>query len=158
ADNLVPVTLELGGKSPAIVGPGADMSAAAANIAFGKLANAGQTCIAPDYVLVHQDSVETFLAAYRNAVDTLYPEGTRSGNYTSIINSHHLARLRNLVSDAKKKGARVVELSPANIARVGDRKIAPAVILDVRDNMDVMQEEVFGPLLPVVTYRDIDDA
>jgi coniferyl-aldehyde dehydrogenase len=157
AENLVPVTLELGGKSPAIVGPGAEIDAAAASIAYGKLANAGQTCIAPDYVLLHQDNIESFLAAYRRAITKLYPEGTRSKNYTSIINSRHLTRLRNLIDDATTKGARIVEMSSSSMARVGDRKLAPAIILNVKDDMIVMQEEIFGPLLPVVPYRDIDE-
>ena len=158
AENLVPVTLELGGKSPAIIGPGADAAAAATSIAYGKLANAGQTCIAPDYVIVQRGGVDAFLAHYRDAVAKLYPEGARSKNYTSIINSHHLARLRHFVDDARKKGARIIDLPPDQLTRVGDRKLAPSVILDVTDDMAVMQEEIFGPILPVVEYGDIDDA
>jgi coniferyl-aldehyde dehydrogenase len=158
AENLVPVTLELGGKSPAIIGPGADLAANATSIAYGKLANAGQTCIAPDYVLVQRDDADAFLTHYRNAVAKLYPEGARSKNYTSIINSHHLTRLQHLVDDARKKGARVIELPPDDLTRIGERKLAPSVILDVTDDMSVMKEEIFGPILPIVTYDDIDDA
>jgi coniferyl-aldehyde dehydrogenase len=101
AENLVPVTLELGGKSPAIIGPGANIETAAMSIAYGKLANAGQTCIAPDYVLVPDEHAEAFLAAYRDAVATLYPEGIGSENYTSIISARHQNRLRDLVSDSE---------------------------------------------------------
>jgi coniferyl-aldehyde dehydrogenase len=158
AENLVPVTLELGGKSPAIIGPGTDLAAAATSVAYGKLANAGQTCIAPDYVIAQRDHVDTFVAHYQDAVAKLYPEGPSSKNYTSIINSHHLTRLRHLIDDARKHGARVIELPPDGLPRVGDRKLAPSVILDVTDEMAVMQEEVFGPILPIVTYGDIDDA
>jgi coniferyl-aldehyde dehydrogenase len=158
AENLVPVTLELGGKSPAIIGPGADLATAAMSIAYGKLANAGQTCIAPDYVIVQRGNVDAFMAHYRDAVTKLYPEGARSKTYTSIINSHHLTRLRHLVDDARKKGARVIELPPDGLPHVGDRKLAPSVVLDVTDDMAIMQDEIFGPILPVVAYGDIDDA
>jgi coniferyl-aldehyde dehydrogenase len=158
AENLVPVTLELGGKSPVIIGPGANIETAALSIAYGKLANAGQTCIAPDYVLVPDEQTETFLAAYRDAVATLYPEGIGSENYTSIISARHQSRLRDLVSDAKQKGARVIEVAPSTINRRGTRKFTPTVILGTTDDMAVMREEIFGPLLPVVSYRNTDDA
>jgi coniferyl-aldehyde dehydrogenase len=158
AENLVPVTLELGGKSPAVVGPGADIAAAATSIAYGKLANAGQTCIAPDYVLLPEDDAEAFLNSYRNAVCKLFPEGVRGKNYTSIIDARHVTRLRDLVEDARRKGGRIVEIAPGALAHVGDRKFTPTVILDVTDDMTVMREEIFGPILPIVTYRDIDDA
>lgn len=158
AENLVPVTLELGGKSPAIIGPGANIETAARSIAYGKLANAGQTCIAPDYVLVPDKHTETFLAAYRDAVATLYPEGIGSENYTSIISARHQSRLRDLVSDAKQKGARVIEVAPSTINRRGTRKFPPTVILGATDDMAVMREEIFGPLLPVVSYSGIDEA
>lgn len=158
AENLVPVTLELGGKSPAIVGPGAEITAAATSIAYGKLANAGQTCIAPDYVLVQRESLDTFLEAYKNAVAKLYPDGVGSNNYTSIINARHMTRLRDLIEDAKKKGARTVDIFPGGLARVGDRKLAPVVLTNVTVDMAIMQEEIFGPILPIVTYTDIDDA
>jgi coniferyl-aldehyde dehydrogenase len=158
ADNLVPVTLELGGKSPAILGADANFETAAMSVAYGKLANAGQTCIAPDYVLVPDQNAEAFVAAYRSAVTKLYPEGIGGENYTSIINAHHYGRLANLASDAKKKGARIVELTPSAIGPGANHKIAPALVLSATENMAVMQEEIFGPLLPVVTYRGIDEA
>jgi coniferyl-aldehyde dehydrogenase len=158
AENLVPVTLELGGKSPAIVGPGAAVEQAAASVAYGKLANAGQTCIAPDYVLVQKDSAEEFLAAYKAAVARLYPDGTSSENYTSIVNSRHESRLRDLIDDAKKKGARIIEIVPNGATRHAVRKFTPTVVFNATDDMRVMQDEIFGPVLPVVTYGDIDDA
>jgi coniferyl-aldehyde dehydrogenase len=158
AENLVPVTLELGGKSPAIVAADANIETAAMSIAYGKLANAGQTCIAPDYVLVPEQKVEAFVAAYRAAVTKLYPMGMGTKNYTSIINARHQSRLRDLVGDAKRKGARIVEVAPSSIDRGGSRKFAPALILGTTDDMAVMREEIFGPLLPVVTYGAMDDA
>jgi coniferyl-aldehyde dehydrogenase len=158
AENLVPVTLELGGKSPAIIGPGAALEQAAASVAYGKLANAGQTCIAPDYVLVQKDRAEAFLAAYKAAVTRLYPDGTSSENYTSVVNPRHESRLRDLINDAKKKGARIIEIAPNGAERPAVRKLAPTVVLNATEDMKVMQDEIFGPVLPVVAYDDIDDA
>jgi class 3 adenylate cyclase/tetratricopeptide (TPR) repeat protein len=112
SENLVPVTLELGGKSPVIVQKGYSLDYAAAGIAHGKLANAGQTCIAPDYLMVHTDDVAPFVAAYDKAVTALYPKGPASDDYTSILNDRHYARLNELLGDARSKGARVVESGP----------------------------------------------
>ncbi|ADO43060.1 coniferyl aldehyde dehydrogenase [Ketogulonicigenium vulgare] len=156
AENLVPVTLELGGKSPVIIAPGHADDATASGIAFGKYANAGQTCVAPDYVLVHADEVEPFRAAFDRAVSTLYPQGIASPDYTSIINKRHFARLNGLIEDAAAKGARIVPLGRQAEPRA--HALAPTLILDPTDEMEVMQEEIFGPVLPVVTYRDLDEA
>lgn len=153
AENLVPVTLELGGKSPAIVDRGFSLDRAAASIACGKLANAGQICIAPDYALVQEDEVEAFVAAYKNAVWKLYPEG--SSDYASIINSRHYARLKDLTEDARSKGARIVEIAlPAQ----HEHTLPATVVLGATPEMAVMQEEIFGPILPVVSYKDAEDA
>jgi coniferyl-aldehyde dehydrogenase len=155
----VPVTLELGGKSPAIVDEGQSLDRVAADLAFGKLANAGQSCIAPDYLLLREPAVEPFIEAYRKAVARLYPSGSASADYTSIINDRHYSRLRSLLDDARVKGARVIEIEPVSEqAKAGSRLLRPAVVLNVQDDMRIMQEEVFGPVLPVVTYRSIDDA
>src|SRR5262249_29666882 len=108
SENLVPLTLELGGKSPVIVQRGYSLDFAAAGIAYGKLANAGQTCIAPDYGIVHEDDVAPFLAAYDKAVAALYPNGPASNDYTSIVNDRHYTRLNGLLDDARIKGARVL--------------------------------------------------
>lgn len=156
AENLVRVTLELGGKSPVIVAPGHADDATASGIAFGKFANAGQTCVAPDYVLVHADEAEPFRAALDRAVSTLYPQGAASPDYTSIINERHFARLNGLIEDAAAKGARIVPLGRQAAPRA--HTLAPTLILDPTDAMEVMQEEIFGPVLPVVTYRDLDEA
>ncbi len=104
AQNLVPVTLELGGKSPTLIGPDADIETAAASVAYGKLANAGQTCIAPDYVLVHEKDAAAFVATYEATAVKFYPEGVADRNYTSIVNAKQYARLRALIDDARKKG------------------------------------------------------
>ena len=159
SEHLVPVTLELGGKSPVLVDRGQPLDRVAADIAYGKLANAGQTCIAPDYVLLHEADVEGFVEAWDNAVAALYPEGPASEDYTSIVNERHYQRLQGLLDDARAKGARLVETgrSPGN-ARRRAHTLPPTLVLDVHDGMRIMQEEIFGPVLPIVAYRDLDDA
>lgn len=158
--HLVAVTLELGGKSPVILDRGCDLDRAARNIAFGKLANAGQTCIAPDYAFVHADDLEAFVAAYRQAVERIYPAGASDTKYTSIINRDHYGRLLGLVDDAQAKGAYVVEIGPYPDAAASEeaRKIAPTVLTGATDDMTVMQQEIFGPLLPVLSYRQLAEA
>jgi coniferyl-aldehyde dehydrogenase len=158
SENLVPVTLELGGKSPAIVAPGHAHGRTAASIAFGKLANAGQTCIAPDYAMVHEDEAKLFGAAYGRAVEALYPDGPASEDYTSIINDQHFDRLQRLIDDARAKGARIVEVGKRpETAQGRPHTLAPLLVLGATDDMAIMQEEIFGPVLPVVAYATIDD-
>lgn len=154
AANLVPVTLELGGKSPVVVSRGADVARAAARIVHGKLANAGQTCIAPDYALVHEDRLDAFVGAFEAEVKARYPAGTASADYTTIVNDRHHARLTGLVDDARAKGARIL----ASEVSSRPRALAPTLVLGVTDDMHIMQEEIFGPLLPVVVVRSIEDA
>ncbi len=157
--NLVPVTLELGGKSPVIVARGHALDHAATGIAYGKLANGGQTCVAPDYALVHEDDMDAFTAAYDKAVSALYPNGPGSDDYTSIINDRHYARLTGLIDDARAKGALVREIGhKADEAAQRPHTMAPTLVLGVRDDMRIMQEEIFGPVLPVLPYRDLDEA
>lgn len=154
ADNLVPVTLELGGKSPAIVSADVPLQDAAERIAFGKTMNAGQTCVAPDYVLVPQERVEGFIAAYRSVVQRFYPQLANNPDYTAIINERQLSRLKGYVSDAQSKGAQVIPL-------LGDdqgRRMSHSLVLNVSDDMKLMQDEIFGPLLPIVPYQRIEDA
>jgi coniferyl-aldehyde dehydrogenase len=155
SEHLVPVTLELGGKSPAIVERGFPLDRAAASIANGKLFNAGQTCIAPDYVLVPAESVEPFIAAMTAAMRRLYPTIAGNPDFTSIVNESHYQRLARLVDDARAKGARIIELEAAT---TDGRIFPPAVIAAVTDDMTVMQEEIFGPLLPIVPYDDLNGA
>ena len=154
SENLTPVTLELGGKSPAIVSADVPLKDAAQRIAWGKTLNAGQTCIAPDYVLVPQDRVEGFVDAYRQAVHSFYPTLTDNPDYTAIINDRQLARLERLQADAKLKGARLIGL----YVQGQGRRMPHALVLDVNDEMQVMQDEIFGPLLPVVPYSNLDQA
>jgi len=159
ADNLTPVTLELGGKSPALVAPDADLSVAADSIMAGKLFNAGQTCIAPDYALVPAGREEAFLEACRAAVARRYPRLATNPDYTSIIDDRHVARLSGLVEDARRRGARVELLNPdGEILPPARRKLAPTLLLQVPDDAAVMREEIFGPLLPVVGYARLEDA
>jgi len=154
AENLVPVTLELGGKSPAIVAADVPLEDAAERIAFGKTLNAGQTCVAPDYVLVPEDRVEGFVAAYRAAVQRFYPTLADNPDYTAIINERQLGRLKGYIADAEAKGAQLVPLFPGDQGR----RMAHSLVLNVSDEMRLMQEEIFGPLLPIVPYRRLDDA
>ena len=159
SEHLVPVTLELGGKSPVLVDRGQPLDRVAADIAYGKLANAGQTCIAPDYVLLHEGDVDGFVEAWGKAVAALYPKGPASEDYTSIVNVRHYERLRGLLDDARAKGARVVETGPSpEQAKRRAHTLPPTLVLNVRDDMRIMQEEIFGPVLPIVTYRDLAEA
>src|SRR6185437_3639142 len=149
AANLTPVTLELGGKSPAIVGPGARLEHAAERIMFGKLVNAGQTCIAPDYVLLPRARMGEFIDAARAATARLYPDLARNPQYASTATDRHYARLSVLRDEAHAAGATVEALSDA--APDPTRRLLPPVLLtNVHDDMAVMREEIFGPLLPVV--------
>ncbi|WP_431825177.1 coniferyl aldehyde dehydrogenase [Burkholderia sp. F1] len=158
SDNLVPVTLELGGKSPAIVARGHVDDRTLGSIVFGKLSNGGQTCVAPDYALVHEDDLETFVKQYDAAVARCYPDGPTSKDYTSIVSDRHLDRLKGLIEDARRKGARVIEagVSPERAA-TRLRTLAPTLVVGATDDMVIMQEEIFGPVLPVRTYRTIDE-
>lgn len=154
AENLTPVTLELGGKSPVIVSAEVPLQDAAERIAFGKTLNAGQTCVAPDYVLVPQDRVEGFIAAYRAAVQGFYPQLEDNPDYTAIINERQVQRLKGLLDDAESKGASVISLYPQGQGR----RLPQTLLLNVSDEMKVMQDEIFGPLLPIVPYERIEDA
>ncbi|KFG69987.1 coniferyl aldehyde dehydrogenase [Microvirga sp. BSC39] len=159
ADNLVPVTLELGGKSPTLIASDYPVEKAAERIAVGKLFNAGQTCIAPDYVLVPREKEEAFIAAYRDAVSQLYPTLAANPDYTAIISERHRARLRHLIADAQERGASVHEINPGGeTLDPTQRKLAPVVLTHVPDHAQAMQEEIFGPVLPVVAYDDVDQA
>ncbi len=161
AENLVPLTLELGGKSPAILGASADMEKAAARIMAGKTLNAGQICLAPDYVMSPEDKVGDFVDASRAAVSTMFPDGLKDNDdYTSVINQRHYDRLQGYLDDARTKGAELVELNPKSedLSQQPHRKMAPTLVLNPSDDMDVMKDEIFGPILPVKPYRSIDDA
>ncbi|MBK6982706.1 MAG: coniferyl aldehyde dehydrogenase [Betaproteobacteria bacterium] len=158
AENLTPVTLELGGKSPAIVGRGFPVGEAAGRVMYGKCLNAGQTCVAPDYVLVPRESEQAFVESARLAVAALYPTLARNDDYTSIVDERHRQRLASLLVDAERKGARATEINPAGEDLAAAGKRAPTLLTGVDDSMDVMREEIFGPLLPVIPYDRLEDA
>lgn len=159
AENLTPVTLELGGKSPAIVHRSYPVKTAAAQILTGKLMNAGQTCIAPDYALVHVDQEDAFLEALRKEAARMYPTLSENPDYSKVIGADMALRIEALLKDAASKGARVIPINPENeILPTSERTLAPTVVLGVTDDMDIMHEEIFGPVLPVQTYRDLDEA
>jgi coniferyl-aldehyde dehydrogenase len=157
AENLVPVTLELGGKSPAIVGRDADIDLAARRLLFGKTLNAGQICVAPDYALVPKESVDAFVEALARHVGAMFPALRGNADYTSIINDRHRDRLEGYLRDARDKGATVRELNPSNEAP-DSRRMAPTVVLNANEDMLVLREEIFGPILPIVPYGRLDDA
>jgi coniferyl-aldehyde dehydrogenase len=160
AENLVPVTLELGGKSPVIIGRSADIDKAAARIMAGKTVNAGQVCLAPDYVFVSEDSVDRFVEAASAAVADMYPNGMRDNDdYSSVINQRHYERLKACLEDARAKGADVVEINPRNedFSQQPHHKMAPHIVLGANDEMKVMQDEIFGPIMPVQPYSNIED-
>lgn len=156
AENLTPVTLELGGKSPTIIADDFDIEMAASRMLFAKFMNAGQTCVAPDYVFLPEDKAEAFVDAARRIVAGRYPD-IRNGQFTSIIDDSSYARLTATMQDAASKGARLVSLCPDQAPDPARRLIPPHLVLGASDEMVVMQEEIFGPLLPVRTYRNVDD-
>lgn len=157
AENLTPVTLELGGKSPTIVCDDFDIDEAASRILYAKFLNAGQTCLAPDYVMVPEAKRDAFVAAAKRIVPQRYPDPS-SPQYTSVIDAKSYNRLRSWLEDAQQKGAEVVPLVPSATFDDQLRKIPPHMLLNVRDDMLVMQNEIFGPLLPVKTYKTLDEA
>ena len=158
AENLTPVTLELGGKSPAIVHSQYDLAKAAASIARAKLLNAGQTCIAPDYAMVPRDKIDDFVDHYKKSVAELYPQLATTPDYTSIINQRHFDRLSGLLADAVDKGGKVFAVGPEGQKYSGKRKLHPHIVLNMSDDMDVANEEIFGPILPIVAYDNIEQA
>jgi len=159
AENLTPVTLELGGKSPCIIGEDASLAKAASSIAFGKLLNAGQTCIAPDYVFVPNSSLDAFLGQIAKVVPKFYPTLQSNPDYTKIINERQYQRLQRYLDEAKAKGARIIEFNPSKEELSAQaRAFAPTLVIDPSDDLALMREEIFGPILPVKTYAKLDDA
>jgi coniferyl-aldehyde dehydrogenase len=160
AENLTPVTLELGGKSPAIVAPDADLTEAATDIAFGKVLNAGQICISPDYALVPREKMTPFLNALQAAVNKYYPDGAKAtDDYTSVVSDRHHQRLTGYLEEARTRGVQIIALSSAGTqGDNGGRKLSPVAIVDPPEDLKVMQEEIFGPILLVKPYDQIDDA
>lgn len=159
AKNLTPVTLELGGKSPAILAPDYPIATAAARLAAGKLLNAGQTCIAPDYVLCHASRVDELVAAFEAEVRARYPSLAQTPDYASIANDRHYARLAGLLEEAEAAGARVIRINPAaETLDPATRVFAPTLVLGASADSRLMREEIFGPILPILPYQHIDEA
>jgi coniferyl-aldehyde dehydrogenase len=159
ADNLTPVTLELGGKSPTLIGTDVPIEMAAERICFGKALNAGQTCVAPDYVLCPGARVEEFVDAMSRTFRKMYPRLHENADYTCVINDRHYQRLIEHLEDARAKGAEVIELSTdGNGPSAATRKMPLFLIKGATEEMTVMQQEIFGPLLPIITYDQLDDA
>jgi coniferyl-aldehyde dehydrogenase len=157
AENLTPVTLELGGKSPTIVCDDFDTEEAASRILYAKYLNAGQTCLAPDYLLISEAKRDAFVEAAKKIVAQRYPD-VNEQSYTSIIDEKSYRRLRATLEDAQQKGATLVPLVPGATFNDQLRKIPPHLVLNVHDNMTIMREEIFGPLFPVKTYKSLDEA
>tara|TARA_Y100000590_G_scaffold101874_1_gene115714 strand:- start:4845 stop:6281 length:1437 start_codon:yes stop_codon:yes gene_type:complete len=160
SENLVPLTLELGGKSPVILGKDSDVGAAAVRVMQGKTMNAGQICLAPDYALVPKNKVSEFVEESVSAVSEMYPSLKDNEDYTSIINEKHFDRIQSYLDDAKEKGAEIVEINPSNedFSQQPHYKIPPTLVLNPSEDMKVMQEEIFGPVLPVKTYEDLEES
>lgn len=157
--NLTPVTLELGGKSPAIIDVSADLDEAAERIAYGKLLNAGQTCIAPDYVLVPEGALQAFAEKVRTQMRRMFGTDPANKDYTSIISDRHYARLEGLVADAARRGAKILQPARADDPNwKAHRKFPPTLIVGATEDMAAMQQEIFGPVLPVLGTRDADGA
>jgi coniferyl-aldehyde dehydrogenase len=160
AGNMTPVTLELGGKSPVIIADDADLALAAYRIAWAKLLNSGQICVTADYVMLPESRLREFVAEYQRAVARLYPTLCDNPDYTAMISDHHRRRVLSYVEDARSKGIEIIEINSAqaDFANSMSRKLAPVLLINPSDDCRVMQEEIFGPVLPVKTYRDLGDA
>ncbi|MCW9016996.1 MAG: coniferyl aldehyde dehydrogenase, partial [Kangiellaceae bacterium] len=159
SNSLVPVTLELGGKSPVIIGKSADVESSAAKIIMGKTMNAGQVCLAPDYVFVHDDILKEFVASLESAFKMMYPSIKDNPDYTSIINEHHFDRLMQYIDDAELKGAKVKTLNPSDEDFNGQPhfKIPLTLVIDPTENMSVMNNEIFGPILLIKSFSSLEE-
>jgi len=158
AANLTPVTLELGGKSPAVIAPGYPLASAVERILVGKLLNAGQTCIAPDYVLLPRAQLDPFIATAHAAVRGMYPAGLGDVNFCSVINAQQYGRLTGYLQQAQSRGTRVEGLFDGAQRNDKAHRLAPQIVVDPAADLDLMRDEIFGPLLPLVPYDTVDDA
>jgi coniferyl-aldehyde dehydrogenase len=159
SDNLVPVTLELGGKSPVVVGRSADIQKTTDAIMTGKMLNAGQICLAPDYVFVPEEKMSEFVESAERSVSRMYPTLLENDDYTSVVNQRHYDRLNGYIEEAKTKGAQVVEINPADedFRQQPNYKIPPTLVINPDDDLQVMQDEIFGPVLPVKGYSELTE-
>jgi coniferyl-aldehyde dehydrogenase len=159
AENLVPVILELGGKSPTILSRSAEFEKSVHKIIAGKAHNAGQICLSPDYVFVPEEQLEAFIDTAVAALPQYFPNLRDNPDYTSIINGRHFERIKGYVNEAREHGTRIIEINPANedFADQEHHKLPVTLIIDPSDDLQVMQDEIFGPLLPVKPYKNIDE-
>jgi coniferyl-aldehyde dehydrogenase len=158
--NLVPLTLELGGKSPVVISRSADIETAVGRVMLGKTMNAGQICLAPDYLLVPEEKLDEVVAAAQKAVAEMYPTILDNPQYTSVINERHFERLNGYLAEATERGQNVIPLNPASedfSKQQGTLKIPPTLITQPADDLAMMEEELFGPLLPIRTYSDFEE-
>ncbi|MCG8669669.1 MAG: coniferyl aldehyde dehydrogenase [Pseudomonadales bacterium] len=158
SENLTPVTLELGGKSPVIIHESFDMDEAAERISFGKCMNAGQTCVSPDYILAPSHQIEDFIESFTKVVSRWYPSKKNNQDFTAVVNQRQHQRLQGYLKDAEEKGARIVQINPANEDFADSQKIPITMVLDTTDDMLIEQDEIFGPLLIVKPYTSLDNA
>jgi len=156
ADNLTPVTLELGGKSPVIIAPDMPIDTAVERLIFGKCLNAGQICVAPDYILCPKDKVEEFIRSYQKQFQSMYGDKQQNTDYAHVINSNQHNRLLSWLDDAVSKGAKVVSANGQDIER-NSRELATQLVTETTDDMLIMQQEIFGPILPIISYEDISE-
>ena len=159
SENLVPVTLELGGKSPVIISPKADMAPTTDALMAGKMMNAGQICLAPDYVFVPRDRMGEFVESSKRSVAKMYPTLLDNPDYTSVVNARHFERINGYVDEARERGVEVVEINPADedFRQQSAHKIAPTLLIDPPEDSAVMQEEIFGPVMPIKSYESLDE-
>ena len=160
ARNLVPVTLELGGKSPVIISRSADLEKSLGQIMLGKTMNAGQICLAPDYLLVPEEKLHDVIATAQQVVAAMYPTLLDNAQYTSVINERHYQRLNGYLEEARERGVKVIEINPAGedfSQQQGTHKIPPTLIPEPPEDLKLLQEEIFGPLLPIRTYREFSE-
>lgn len=157
AKNLVPVTLELGGKSPAIIADDMNLNTAVERFIFGKTLNCGQTCVAPDYIFCPQGKLEPLVAELQSRFKSMFPCVQENVDYTSIINQRQYDRIQHLLDDAVQKGATLIPLAVEQ-TDTAKRKMPLTIVTNVTDDMRIMQEEIFGPLLPIKEYKDVNEA
>jgi len=159
AEHLAPVTLELGGKSPVIIGKSADMDQAVLRMLSGKLPNSGQTCISPDYVFVPEEKIDQFVEAVSRITSNIFPTIRQNNEYTPLINQKQVARIQDYLKDAEEKGARLIPVNPANeeFSPETDKIFPLTIVLQPTEEMLVMKEEIFAPLLPVLPYQKIEE-
>lgn len=159
SENLVPVTLELGGKSPVIISSKAEMDSTTDALMAGKMLNAGQICLAPDYVFVPRERMSEFVDSSKRAVAKMFPTLLDNPDYTSVVNARHFERISGYVDEAKERGVEVVEINPANedFRQQSAHKIPPTLLIDPPEDSAVMQEEIFGPVMPIKPYDTIDE-